>query len=80
MIKAGDKYLDRFTWGDLEQFHCIEVGEKKFKLFDIVKVTLNDGRVITGEIGYIGEASFDILPVGENALALCYKVVEDIAF
>ena len=80
MIKAGDKYVDKFTRGDVEQFHSIEFGEKRFELFDVVKVTLNDGKIITGEIGYIGDASFDILTVGENAQNLCYKAVKEISF
>ena len=80
MIKAGDKYIDKFTWGEVEQFHSVEVEEKNFKLFDVVNVILNDGKIITGEIGYIGEFSFDVLPVGENAKTLCYEEVKDINF
>ena len=42
MIMAGDKHFDEFPWGRAEQFHTLEVGEKKFQLFDFVKVTTKD--------------------------------------
>ncbi len=78
MIKAGEYHKDKFTWGEAEQYHSVEMEDKKFNLFDVVKVLLNDGRTICGEIGYIGENSFDILPEGEPARNISFKDVKDI--
>lgn len=80
MIMAGDKHFDEFPWGRAEQFHTLEVGEKKFQLFDFVKVTTKDGKDIFGQIGYIAKNSVDLLPDGQPAQNIPFKQIKTIAY
>ena len=80
MILAGDKRIDEFPWGNAEQFHLIEVGEKKFQLFDFVRVTTKDGKETFGQIGYITKNSIDLLPDGEPVINVPFKQIKTIAY
>ncbi len=62
MVVAGEKHLDKFCWGEAEQFHTVEHNGNRFGLFEVVTITTTGGRVITGKIGYISETWVDILP------------------
>lgn len=80
MVTAGKKYLDHFGWGDAEQFHTVEHGKNKFRLFDVVKITTKSGKSITGEIGYITEEAVDILPEHQSAQRIKFEDIKNISY
>ena len=62
MLKAGDKHLDHFWWGDTEQYHTVQNGEDVFQLFDYVRIVKDNGITLEGQIGYIDPDAVHILP------------------
>lgn len=80
MIVASDKQTDQFIWGEWEQFHSIEQDDKKFRLFDVVKIELKGGALVKGEIGYIYKNAVDILPDREVAAKIKFADIEKISY
>lgn len=80
MVVAGEKKLDKFNWGEAEQFHTVEQDGNQFWLFEVVKITTKDGQLVTGEIGYISESSVNILPDCRSAQEIKFTDIESISY
>lgn len=80
MVVAGEKHLDKFGWGEAEQFHTVEHNGKRFWLFEVVTITTKYGRRTTGEIGYISKSSVDILPEHESVQTIMFADIESISY
>ena len=80
MVVAGEKHLDKFAWGEAEQFHTVEQDDKRFWLFEDVTITTKHGYQISGEIGNITETSVHILPQHRPAQIIKFADIKDINY
>lgn len=80
MVVAGKKHLDKFTFGEVEQFHTVEYDGKRFWLFENVTIITKNGSHLAGEIGYISETSVHILPEYFPAVEIDFSDIEKINY
>ena len=78
MYKAGEKHKHTTEWGEeMEQFHTVETTEgEKFRLLQFVKVTKKSGETVEGQIIYIDEDSFEIVPQHTPMETIYFEEIE----
>ena len=80
MIVAVEKYVDKFFWGECEQFHAIEMDNKRFRLLEEVRVILKKDSAVTGQIVDINEDSVCILPEHCSSKTIKFADIENITY
>lgn len=61
MVKASDYFMDKFDWGEAEQYHSIELNDKKYRLFDIITIITKSNQTVKGMIVFIAQDQVDIM-------------------
>lgn len=78
MVIPGEKHLERFGWGDAEQFHTLEDGANKYWLFDSVTIDTADGRRANGQIVFIDGSAVHIMPDDRPVKIINLKDIKNI--
>lgn len=76
MVKAGDKYVDTFPWGQIERFHTIHYKDRAFTLLEYVVIIQHDDTILKGEISYITEDSVIITMRDHTTMPIEFKDIK----
>ncbi len=81
MVKAGDKYPEKFYWGVSEIHHSVILDdERKFFLNEVVTITTKTGRKVRGRIDCISELSVDIVRRHQDDTTVKLKDILEISY